>query len=105
MAVRGRYKVRCGDRVEPEVETCNDIDDDCDGEVDNGLVRVGCGLGVCAGLGHNVCRAGVWGGCELFDYPVAESCDRLDNDCDGSVDEGLGVRLLLGGRGPARRAG
>ncbi|MEZ4470918.1 MAG: VWA domain-containing protein [bacterium] len=51
---------------DPRAEDCNGIDDDCDGQTDEGL------LNRCGGCG---------------DVP-AEACDGLDNDCDGAVDEG-----------------
>ncbi len=54
------------DRNPGEPEACNDIDDNCDGQVDEG-VRNQCG--------------------ECGPVPV-EICDLLDNDCDGAVDEG-----------------
>lgn len=54
------------------VETCNCIDDDCDGKVDEGLPPNACG-GPC--------------GCAV---PV-EVCNGLDDDCDGLIDEGFNV--------------
>jgi hypothetical protein len=42
-------------------------------------------LGTCD-PGWRWCVAGEWTDCEQFVGPVAESCDGLDNDCDGTVD-------------------
>ncbi len=73
-----------------EGESCNGVDDDCDGQTDEGNPEGGapcdtgvpgaCGRGElqCSG-GQLVCRGG--GG-------QAESCNGVDDDCDGNVDEG-----------------
>ncbi len=72
-------------------ETCNGIDDDWDGEVDD-ITGDLCPLqeGVCAGA-RDVCDGGAWQGCSSSsygrDYEAIElRCDNLDNDCDGTVD-------------------
>ncbi|RMH14036.1 MAG: hypothetical protein D6698_13225, partial [Gammaproteobacteria bacterium] len=69
-------------------EICNNIDDDCDGVIDN--ISRSCGfsdVGACS-LGTQTCLAGSWSGCENAVYPSEEICDGVDNDCDGTVDEG-----------------
>jgi len=76
--------------------SCDSLDNDCDTEVDENTFTI-CTqqMGVCEGskvacegIGEKECTA-----LELFahseDYEVVEtSCDGLDNDCDGSIDEG-----------------
>jgi hypothetical protein len=50
------------------------------------------GVGLCrAGRQRCVDRGGAtdWGPCEGFIIPSPEVCDRLDNDCNGMVDDGL----------------
>ena len=73
----------------PSGEDCNGVDDDCDGRVDEDLVR-GCGsdVGECR-RGTQSCRGGGWGGCEGGVEPRGEECDGRDQDCDGRSDEDL----------------
>src|SRR4029077_4410769 len=70
------------------VESCNCIDDDCDGMVDEGFAPNACG-GAC--------------GCAV----PAEKCDGLDNNCDGNIDEGfnVGVSCSNSGVGACKRGG
>jgi hypothetical protein len=76
--------------VEPTEETCNQIDDDCDGQIDEDSIPAGkreCSTGrqgVCA-TGTNKCVKGQVK-CVLDVQPGAEICNGLDDDCDGKVD-------------------
>ncbi|MBM4373192.1 MAG: hypothetical protein FJ098_16170, partial [Deltaproteobacteria bacterium] len=72
------------------VETCDGLDNDCDGPVDEDLGVLSCGLGECM---HQVaaCVEGQAQVCDPFAGSSLETCDGLDNDCDGPVDEDLGV--------------
>ena len=67
-------------------EVCNNLDDDCDTRIDEGLMRdCGTDVGVCT-AGTEVCTTGTWNGCTGTGGGL-EICDRLDNDCDGVVDD------------------
>ena len=83
--------VQCRSIVDPTPDACNGLDDDCDGQVDEGDLRSGvscetgalgqCGVGVfdCSD-GNLICQP-------LF-FLAPDVCNALDDDCDGNVDEG-----------------
>ncbi len=72
----------CGGQVLPEAEVCDMLDNDCDGEVDDGFDLDGDGVTTCGGDCDDT---------NPFRAPGAlERCDCQDNDCDGETDEGPG---------------
>ncbi len=80
-------------------EVCDGIDNDGDGLIDEDLIAPPCSLqqGVCAGSVQVCLGASGWSGAnspecysQIASYEATEvTCDALDNDCDGQVDEGL----------------
>ncbi len=104
-------------------ETCDGVDNDCDGDTDEGFDKqtdpdhcggcnqrcaddlgahaqvVGCANGVCqyacqtdwVDLNGDLALGGAGNGCECqLTSGGTEVCDGVDNDCDGTVDEGAG---------------
>ncbi len=68
-------------------ESCDGVDEDGDGAVDEGLFEAcGSAVGGCA-PGLRACVDGAWGGCIGAVGPGLETCDGVDEDCDGAVDE------------------
>ena len=99
-----------GDINDDAEEACNDVDDDCDGltdEDDPDLVDGSIYYGDSDGDGHGgqqyeaiscepppgyVSNTDDCDDLEALTYPsAAEICDDEDNDCDGDIDEGVGL--------------
>jgi alpha-tubulin suppressor-like RCC1 family protein len=80
------------------VEVCDDamVDENCDGVANppasctciDGRAQRCAQPGACA-AGTQRCAGGSWGPCSIG--PVAESCNGIDDNCDGAVDEMLTV--------------
>lgn len=78
----------CSGEVVPGGEACNAGDDDCDGSSDESLGTFSCGVGACAAT-VSACAAGSTGVCTPG-APLAmrdTTCDGVDDDCDGAVDD------------------
>jgi hypothetical protein len=86
--------VQCTATASATTETCDANDNDCDGNTDEG--NPGGGGSCNTGL-QGACAAGIFT-CQAGNIMClqsspggAEVCDAVDNDCDGSVDEGFAV--------------
>lgn len=90
----------------PLEEFCNGRDDDGDGQIDEDIPDIACGVGACRRTAPG-CINGAPAVCQTG-TPSPESCNSIDDDCDGSVDEDLPFGLVSGPvsvAGEAFRAG
>ena len=99
----GTYVTTCRASAEASSESetpthrCDGYDNDCDGEVDEDFMpsMMSCGSGACSNnQGMSRCVNGV---IQVECEPLigsSESCDEIDNDCDGQTDEEVAQSLL-----------
>jgi len=84
----------CVGSVGPAPESCDGRDNDCDGTTDEGCLCIdgatrpcGTDVGACS-AGTEVCVDGAWAGCEGAVGAHPEQCNAVDDDCNGSIDDG-----------------
>ncbi len=94
-----------------EEERCDGLDNDCDGLSDETFAQKGTdcsvGIGLCERSGEQICNEA--GDALRCDAEVAtgseEICDGLDNDCDGTADNGLSPEACCTVGEPPTRCG
>jgi hypothetical protein len=91
----------CEDEVTPNDESCDGLDNDCDGDIDEtcdctpsetqdcyGRDMSTLDVGECVGGTQTCAASGTWGECEGDVTPIDELCNGNDDDCDAENDEG-----------------
>ena len=89
----------CIGQVGPSFEDCNQVDDNCNGLVDEGCVcspktTQPCYAGTPSTRGKGRCQDGIqncqrgfWGSCEGSTSQRQEECNGEDDDCNGVIDD------------------
>ncbi|MBI2378339.1 MAG: putative metal-binding motif-containing protein [Deltaproteobacteria bacterium] len=77
--LNGQPQGSCVDQQLPDLEVCDDRDNDCDGDTDEGFDADQDGVSECAGDCDDADPFRATG--------MPERCDCRDNDCDSEVDE------------------
>ncbi|MBI5077346.1 putative metal-binding motif-containing protein [Candidatus Falkowbacteria bacterium] len=97
----------CIGSIESKPEVCNGVDDDCDGQIDEGVLNA---CGQCGNVPVEICDAadndcdgqvdeGVLNACGECGPVPSETCNAVDDDCDGATDEDYFVGAPCNGLG------
>lgn len=94
---------------EGDDDNCDNVDDDCDGKVDEAfeISFITCGLGVCSSNGPILCDRGMLNNLcnERSPQGNDSDCDGIDDDCDGRFDEHYQTEQVQCGVGACQRTG
>lgn len=98
----------CQGDKKPTDEVCDEKDNDCDGDTDEGFGKgEACGKGECTG-GEKECidgtketRCSTMPGGTEDKSSLVDGCDGKDNNCDGIIDNKEGGYTVVGGVGTA----
>lgn len=91
-----QWSGQCLEGQGPAEEICNGIDDDCDGVVDGtNAIQLSQPCSSACGSGTEICVNGQWRNCTA-PTPGVETCNGIDDDCDGVIDNGPNMECARG---------
>ena len=89
-----------GEMLSETDETCDNVDDDCDNNIDEDYFQVTeCGTGYCFNTGTETCSGGnPMDDCVPGDQlsTTDDTCDNVDDDCDDNTDEDYSEVITCG---------